>query len=586
MKILVVNLLRLGDVIAMTPAIKALRMQHPKAEIHLMINGSFETAAKQISGIDQVIRFERDRMQSACVEAERPMFEAYDFLQQFIDEMSERGYDVIYNFTHNRLSGWLCGLIEAKSKIGLVLDGSGAVSFGSAWFRHLNQQVDFDDVQAFNHTDVFLGAAGGIERAREIGFFDGLLRETPEGQNEARSLLPAMAETDFSRIVAFQISTSDAKKEWGDARFLRLAGHILKQDPNVRLYILGAPDERSRIEAFCQSLADYSSRVQPAVLSLTGLVSFLESTDLLVTGDTSIKHFAAAGTVRTVELIVGSADAYRTGSWKAGDIVISGRELCAPCGHSENCHRTTHACAIGIAPESVADVVMSILADEDVSIARHRWAKRRDIQIFEVDRSEGVVSLTPITDQNLRDETLAVMLERSARRLAIEARDRRFDPMRYGSEILNVKRGLNRRFSETTAMEMRHALADGEARLRHAEGIVHSLGIQLARLKESIQDPKRMHEMISSIFVMRSRLQKNPWTRFIAEPLNHVIEDDRSAPFVRYRKLSDSVQDLELRLKLGLKLVRGLENEFENDAENENEVENPKMGGNASGGNI
>lgn len=571
MKILVVNLLRLGDVIAMAPALKAIGRKYPNAEIHLLVNSNFEAAARRLNGVGKTIRFERDRLQSACVEAERPMFEAYDWIRGFVDEMCEESYDLMFNFTHNRLSGWLCGLIEAKAKVGLVLDGSGAVSFGSAWFKHLNQQVDFDDVQAFNHTDIFIGAAGGWDHAFDISFFDDLLKESEEGRAEVASLfgreMPSHENQISSshRIVAFQLSTSDPKKEWGDNRFRALAAMILNRHLDATIYVLGAPDERARIEEFCRSVEAQPSRIQPAILSLAGLVSFLEESDLLVTGDTSVKHFAAASPTRIVELIIGSADAYRTGSWKAGDILLASRELCAPCGHTEPCHRTSHACALAISPDAVAETVLSFLAEEAGEVRYARLRSMRGLQAFEVDRSEGLASLIPVQNEALTDAELALSLERASRRLALEIRDGRFEKLRFGSEILKVKRALMRKFSTTGASEIRFALADGEQRLRHAEGIVQSLKIQLSRLKESIQDPKRMHEMVSSVAVMRSRLQKNPWTRFVAEPLIHIIEDDRSAPFARFRKLSDSVLDLEQRLEIGLKLIRGLETEFENE---------------------
>jgi hypothetical protein len=99
--------------------------------------------------------------------------------------------------------------------------------------------------------------------------------------------------------------------------------------------------------------------------------------------------------------------------------------------------------------------------------------------------------------------------------------------------------------------------------------MVRSLRLQLDRVKESIQDPKRLHELVSSIAVMRSRLGASPWTAFIVEPLLSVLEDDRSAPFTRYRRLADTVGDLELRIEMALKLIRGLEIEIENELESD-----------------
>lgn len=565
MKILVVNLLRLGDVIATAPAIKALRMRHPSADIHLLVNSNFAFAAAQIRGVDRVLTFERDRLQSSCVEADRPLFEAYDWMQAFLDELGAEGYELLYNFTHNRLSGWLCGLIDAKEKIGLVLDGSGAVSYGSSWIRHLNQQVDFEDCESFNHTDIFLGASGGTELAQEVTFFDNLLHESKQGRNEAAALMAASSE----RLVLFQISTSDLKKDWGDAKFSELARIVIERSPEISILVLGAPDERARIEMFCDSLSDLGDKVKPAVTSLSGVVSLLESAEILVTGDTSIKHFASASPTRVIEIAAGSADAYRTGSWKSGDFIISSQEACAPCGHSELCHRTTHACANAVSPAAVAGLLDVILSGGALktSFEKHRHLFHK-INLFTVNRSEGPAALVPIFSNGLTDQALALCLERSSRRLTLELRDSRIDKSQFGSEILKALTFLKSRFPEVQSYELRHALNEGERRLRHAEGILNSLHVQLNRLQESIQDSHRMREMVTSIAVLRSRLQLHPWTRFIAEPLVQIIEDDRSAPFAKFRKMSDAVKDLEIRLKIALKLARGLEIHVENEIEN------------------
>jgi hypothetical protein len=68
---------------------------------------------------------------------------------------------------------------------------------------------------------------------------------------------------------------------------------------------------------------------------------------------------------------------------------------------------------------------------------------------------------------------------------------------------------------------------------------------------------------------MRSRLGKNPWTMFAVEPLMSVLEDDRSAPFTRYRRLADTIADLENRIEMALKLIRGIDAELMTDGSKE-----------------
>ncbi len=575
MKILIVNLLRLGDVISMAPALKALRLSHPAAQIDLLVNSGVETVAAILPGIGSVHVFERNRMQSALIDGSRPMFESLDVLSRLVDRLADEKYDALYNFTHNRLSGWLCGLIPAETKVGLALDGSGGVSFGSAWFRHLNQQVDFEETQCFHHSDIFFAAVGGLKVQRENAYsdsrvLDGVLCETARGRAEADSIL--MQKGDAKRVVLFQITTSDRKKEWGDSRYGALAAYLLRRHSDAVIFVLGAPSEEPRIHEFCHSIEGDRDRVIPAICSLEAVVSLLEDSDLLITGDTSIKHIASASPVRVIELAVGSSDPFRTGPWKSGDLVLAGREACRPCGHSESCHREAHFCASSVNAEEVAAIAESYLVEAD-SVARVRASQATQFDVYVVDRSEGVVQLNclngPSIKQGASDRDLAMSVERSTRRLVLEAKDGRLDRMTLGSEIRFAYLGIKSKFSQTMVLDFRHALGAADSNLRHAEGMVRSLKLQLERVKESIQDPKRLHELVSSIAVMRSRLGVNPWTSFIVEPLLSVLEDDRSAPFTRYRRLADTVNDLEMRIEMALKLIRGLEIEIENELESD-----------------
>lgn len=577
MKILVINLLRLGDVISMASALRAIRLQAERqesVEIHLLVNRGVETVQEILPNIDRVHIFERSRIQASLVDASRPMFEGYDVVEQLVDSLSQEKFDAIYNFTHNRLSGWLTGLIPATKKVGLALDGTGGVSFGSSWFRHLNQQVDFEEQQSFHHADVFFAAAGGLALQRDRRFhdahiLDGVLRETPSGQRRALEILQ---ETGYDAaaggsLVALQITTSDRKKEWGDTRFKALVSQIISAHPGNRVLVLGAPSEALRIRDFIENLSDNPmARVQvhAAIVSLPVVVSLFEVCHLVITGDTSIKHIASASPTTVFEIAAGSADPFRTGPWKHGDFVVASREACRPCGHSEECHRATHACSETLPALDVSGLVLALLKDRSEFLKSAQ--KVTSFDVFEVDRSEGVAQLNQINSRYYNelamDSDIALSVERSARRLVLEARDGRWDRMTMGTETRLAFAAMRAKFPSTSRIDFRHLLSSGENYLVHAEGLVRSLRLQLDRVKESIQDPKRVHELVSSVAVMRSRLGKNPWTAFVVEPLLSVLEDDRSAPFTRYRRLADTIADLENRIEMALKLIRGLEAEL------------------------
>ncbi len=66
MKILVLSLLRLGDIIQQEPLLKGLREKHPSAEIHLLLNRQFASVERVLdSVVDKYIYFDRESLQKA-----------------------------------------------------------------------------------------------------------------------------------------------------------------------------------------------------------------------------------------------------------------------------------------------------------------------------------------------------------------------------------------------------------------------------------------------------------------------------------------------------------------------------------------
>ena len=61
MKLLVVSLLRLGDIIQQKPLLEGLRRQFPQARIHLLINRQFSQVSQLLGNtVDQYIYFDRE----------------------------------------------------------------------------------------------------------------------------------------------------------------------------------------------------------------------------------------------------------------------------------------------------------------------------------------------------------------------------------------------------------------------------------------------------------------------------------------------------------------------------------------------
>src|SRR5262249_16098474 len=99
-----------------------------------------------------------------------------------------------------------------------------------------------------------------------------------------------------------------------------------------------------------------------AIVSLEGVLSVLKHVDLLVTGDTSVKHLANAFDTPVLELSLGSSDYGRTGIYRANNLILQPLLGCSPCPHSKPCSELSHLCATGLTPEVVSMTAHHLMA--------------------------------------------------------------------------------------------------------------------------------------------------------------------------------------------------------------------------------
>ncbi|MES2964939.1 MAG: glycosyltransferase family 9 protein, partial [Bdellovibrionota bacterium] len=380
MKILVMSLLRIGDVAIAAPVLRDLRIKMgPDVQIDLLVNAQAAAIGPMIPSVDRVLVFERETLQKGLGRIDVPFFDSFERLSAFVDRLNSEKYDLTINLTHSRLSGWLMNLVDAREKQGLVFDAAGRASFGSNWFRYLNTQVDSEGSEVFHFTDVFRFAL----KVDAVRTHQPALVETIEGRAEAEAFL---ADWDAgSNLVCVQALTSDTKKEWGIERFTEALKSISARAPMARIAILGAPSERERLRPLVEACEANGVKVRLAILGFEGAFSLVKKAKLVISLDTSIKHLAACAGVPLLEISLGSSDPYRTGAYADGAVIVKSRELCSPCVHSKPCHREKQFCAIGIPSDAVSMIAGEMFEGRGFQIKSIAEEYKQEIDVLCVD---------------------------------------------------------------------------------------------------------------------------------------------------------------------------------------------------------
>lgn len=341
MKILVVSLLRLGDLIQQEILIAGLREKHPHADIHLLVNGQFTQVEKIFAGkINKFFYFDREGLQRGLGEAQFNILWSFDQLQNLINQINQENYDQILNFTHTKLSAYLIGAFKAKEKKGLYQEEGRFRGLDSPWLRYFNERFSGNSPCLFNYVEL-LGKSFQIPLKEMAG---------DEDRKNRRE-----------KVILFQCLTSDTKKNWGLDRFLALKSEIETNLADYKVKILGAPFEKETL------LKKFKSE-DLIICDMQEARAHLKSASLLVTGDTSIKHLAAQLGTPLVEIAIGSSDIRKTGAYSRNAVQLTSQVACAPCTHSAACPQKSHLCAEDVRVDQVFAGVWDQLAREKTQI--------------------------------------------------------------------------------------------------------------------------------------------------------------------------------------------------------------------------
>lgn len=390
-KILLVHLLRLGDVLMLLPAIMNLRKSYPKAEIHLLLNDNCSILSSVIERyVDKIIYFQRDLIQNEIVDPNANLLSPYYEVEDFIETINSENYEYLINFTQTYMSAYLCSLIKAKSKMGMLYVDDKIQIKGDA-FKRMNKEESDPTIKKSHFIDLFMQALNlpptSVDNWKLLGLNVG--SEKP--------------------YIAFQMHTNEDIKTLSSFQWVHLLEYMRPYIHDYEIKILCAPNEESKTKEF-MSLVDKD--IQPFIsiqaCSFSKALEIIEGAELLVSVDTSIKHLANFTTTRTLELSLGSSDIYRTGIYKEGSYIFQPNVSCLPCSHSQGCTMSEHLCANSINLESFADLIFTATKDP-LSLNKIYPELDMNGKLYCVSSTESVFEINELnTNKNINNETIEI----------------------------------------------------------------------------------------------------------------------------------------------------------------------------------
>ncbi|MDD2733192.1 MAG: glycosyltransferase family 9 protein [Desulfuromonadaceae bacterium] len=329
-KILIIKPGAIGDLLHISPALRALKEHLPDAHIDIMV-GSRATKClfEHNPYIRRVLHFDR--------KGDHRRLSAFAALWH---EVQSEQYDLVINFQRSTFKVWLLVMAAFPCRV---------LVYHKTRHRRVHAVV--------NHLETLVPLGIDVKSAD-------LNLELHIGADDTQFATEQIstAGRDGKPLIALNLGASNRIKCWAPQSFAQL-GDRLAGELGAGIILVGGPDELDLAE-----LVMDAALVKPLNLvgkmSLTQLGAVLHRCRLLVSGDTGPLHLATAVGTRVIALF-GAIDPARTGPVGSGHIVISHPEIpCVPCNDKKCSHTPSLECMTLITVDEVAAAAKNMLCED------------------------------------------------------------------------------------------------------------------------------------------------------------------------------------------------------------------------------
>jgi len=334
--ILVIKISSLGDVILVTPSLKALRSKFPKARISCLVGKESRQILQRCPYINELIVIDSKDKEKR-----------WWSLLKFSRHLRARRFDKVIDFQNNSRSHWLAFLSFPRESYGFR---------NHKWGFLLSQSVACPrtDYAPVEHQFLILESLG-IKFRKDVALE--LWPSTKDLQN-AQRLLESEWISERTQIVGFHLQASEkwATKNWPIEHMARVCDYLATR--NIRVVLTGSPRDKPEAKRLMSM-----TKTRPINLvgrtDIMGLVAIIKKCHVYLTPDSAPLHIAAA--VKTPFIVFFGPTASQRHLPPAERYLVFEKQLaCAPC-YRPRCRILTHACMKDITPEEVIRGIEQLL---------------------------------------------------------------------------------------------------------------------------------------------------------------------------------------------------------------------------------
>lgn len=343
MKILVLQLARLGDILQTWPTLRAL--QRSGHDVSLAVRPRFKAATEGLECVSKVHFFETRRYLEPILNAKLGgVAEGLRQLDQFFESIAAEQYDMVINLSFSTLSSWICHELEWRSGGRILVRGysrhsDGALAIPDDTSAYFYAQVGIGRPNRIPVTHLF-AAVAGVDLVETDWAPPGFLRIPPD-----RDLGRALEQKRDPNVpkVLVHIGASEAHKSFSNRDWIAVIKQALMRTADaadiVNFALVGSAEEAERGQAIAAELSEFGSRV----VSYVGRTTFRElwslayGAEVILGGDSVMAQMAPLVDVPMLNISTTTVSHWETGPLARGSRVIiigandlaSDPEICA-----------------------------------------------------------------------------------------------------------------------------------------------------------------------------------------------------------------------------------------------------------------
>lgn len=323
-RIIVIDLLYLGDLMFATPFFKELRKNFPKARIDLIVNSAFHSIMEDNTNLDNVYAYNKQWTLKQSIE--------------FAKQIRKNNYDLGINIHGSWRSAIILRLINPTYTIG----------YGKKGQLFLNRRL----AQPHNQhmVDVYLNLLKEMNLRAEPSL--PYLELKKSVQDEIDKKLIQWGINPEEKLIALNAGGTWPTKRWTVNGFAQLADILNRKYGKV--IFVGSAGDLSLVEAIVD-LMETKPVIATGKTTLPELAALLARCDLVISNDSGPVHVAAAVGTPTIT-IFGPSDDLKYRPLGENHKIVKTTIECRPCGKHQ-CPLSHHRCMTEIKVDDIIDEI-------------------------------------------------------------------------------------------------------------------------------------------------------------------------------------------------------------------------------------